>query len=243
GLHGWGERPGHPLPPEVDAALEGTIVRSENCRQRRVVLELQRRAGGPAAARAALAGVLATAGAEARIGGQIALPESICFPYLETQTEIDDPFVPALLLGTSTWGVEDAVRLVDSLGDGAYGKALSARVLGLMRQSKRASREVQEGELTAPLDWGAGRALAGLEPAYKAGWGGALDGDFMAGQIAVATLPGGGHLAVAAFFRPEAQPPSDDPGITAAPEAIETIMRALREEAAKTESMPPEPVG
>ena len=51
---GWGEVPGNPLTPEVQKALEGAITRSENCRQRRVVLELQQApGGGPAGARRA----------------------------------------------------------------------------------------------------------------------------------------------------------------------------------------------
>lgn len=227
---GWGERRGRAPSPEVTAALEGAIVRSENCRQRRVVLELQREAGGPTAAREALAETAAAAGSEAQIGSQIELPESLCLPYLETQTEIDDPLVPGLLLGTSTWSIEDAVRLVHGLDDDTYGQALSQRVLALMQMPKQGSREVNEGELTAPLDWGAGRSFAGLDPAYKAGWGGALNGDFMAGQIALVELPDGERLSVAAFFHPGAQPSRDDPGITAAPKAIETIMQILREE-------------
>ena len=226
---GWGERPGEPVSPEVAKALEGAIVRSENCRQRRVVLDLQRVAMGPAAARSAVAAALQTAGAEGRIGTQIEPPEAICLPYLEPLSEIDDPLAPALLLGTSTWGAEDAVRLVQALGEEAYGAAISDRVLRLMRMPKRASREVIEGELTAPLDWGAGRAFDGLSPAYKAGWGGVLDGEFMASQIVLVTMPGGERLAVAAMFHPQVQPIRDDPGITPAPAAIEAIMRALRE--------------
>jgi hypothetical protein len=226
---GWGDQPGKVIPPEVTEALGGAITRSENCRQRHVVLELQRYAGGPQATRAALADVLGAAGARAHVGSQIDLPESLCLPYLETQDEIEDPLVPALLLGTSTWRIEDAVRLVHALGEGAYGAALSKRVLDLMKQPKQASREVLEGELTAPLTWGAGDVYAGLTPAYKAGWGGALDGDFMAGQIALVVMPSGERLAIAAFFHPDAQPSRDDPGITAAPEAIATIMQNLRE--------------
>lgn len=226
---GWGARLGRATSLEVDEALHGAIVRSENCRQRRVVLELERFAGGTAAAREAIEGVLQDAGAEAWIGSTAETPEPLCLPYLESQEQVTDPLAPALLLGTSTWRVEDAVRLVDALGDSAYGAVLSDRVLDLMRAPKLASREVVEGELTAPLGWGAGSAFAGLDHAYKAGWGGALNGDFLAGQIALVTLPDGRRLSIAAMFHPDAQPARDDPGITAAPQAIELVMDSLRE--------------
>ena len=100
-----------------------------------------------------------------------------------------------------------------------------------MRTPKLPSREVPPGELTAPLEWGAGTALAGLEPAYKAGWGGSLNGNFLAGQVATVALPGGNHLSLAVMFHPNRQPSRDDPGITAAPAAIEAVMRAAREAA------------
>ena len=184
--------------------------------------------GGAEAARAALAEVFRRSGATARIGIESEAPESICLPYLETQTEIADPFAPALLLGTSTWRIEDAVLLMHALATERFGASVSERVLGLMREPKGTSSEVPPGELTAALDWGAGRAFAGLRPAYKAGWGGALNGDFLAGQIALVRLPGGERLTIAAAFHPNGQPSRDDPGITVAPEAIELIMRSLR---------------
>ena len=55
---GWGRRGGRPISPELDEALHGAITRSENCRQRRVVLELQRLSGGVTDAREALPGRL-----------------------------------------------------------------------------------------------------------------------------------------------------------------------------------------
>jgi hypothetical protein len=227
-LLGWGERPGRPVQPEVEEALQGAIRRSENCRQRRVVLELERLAGGAAGARAALAAVFRAAGARARIGSAREAPESSCVPYLETQHGVADPLAPALLLGTSTWRIGDAVRLAGALSAGTFGKAISQRVLALLRAPKLPSREVPAGELTAPLNWGAGRAFAGFDPAYKAGWGGSMNGNFLAGQIAVVSLPGGRRLALAVMFHPDEQPTRDDPGITAAPAALELVMRAVR---------------
>ncbi|MEX2107430.1 MAG: hypothetical protein WD827_00925 [Solirubrobacterales bacterium] len=229
---GWGERPGAPPSPEVEDALQGAITRSENCRQRRVVLELQRMAGSPAGARVALADVFTDVGARALPGSELEPPESICLDYLQTQLEVRDPLAPALLLGTSTWRISDAVRLVHALSVDAYGKSISKQVLGLLAEPKLASREVQAGELTAPLDWGVGAALPGT-PAYKAGWGGSLNGDFLAGQIVLAEVPGGGRLAIAAMFHPDAQPSRDDPGITNAPQAVELVLDSVYDAASR----------
>jgi hypothetical protein len=225
---GWGAQPGTPVSPELDAAFEGAITRSENCRQRRVVLELQRLSGGIAAAREALQSVFESAGAEVRVGTQVAPPEENCIDYLKSQSDLAEPLAPALLLGTSTWRIGDAVRLVHALSLGVYGPTISARVLGLMRLSKQASREVPPGELTAPLDWGAGESLP-VGTAYKAGWGGSLNGNFLAGQIALADLPGTGRAAIAVAFHPDQQPPRDDPGITAAAAALDAVFSALSE--------------
>lgn len=228
---GWGTTAGRAPSPEVDAALAGAITRSENCRQRRIVLELQRVVGGsPLAARAAVVGTLARSGARVRVAADAPAPETMCVGFLRTQRGLRDPLGPGLLLGTSTWRIADAVRFVHALGTNRYGQALSKRVLSLMRVRKARTREAPPGDFTAPLDWGAGRALAALQPAYKAGWGGALQGDFFAGQIAVLNLPRGGTAAVAVMFHPREQPPKDDPGLTPAPEAIETVMTALAHE-------------
>jgi len=223
---GWGRRPGRPISPELDEALHGAITRSENCRQRRVVLELQRLSGGTAAARQALRSVFRDAGAEVRVGTQIAPPEANCLEYLETQTELAEPLAPALLLGTSTWRVGDAARLAHALSVDAYGAAISHEVLGLMRLPKQPSREVVPGELTAPLDWGAGESLP-RGTAYKPGWGGSLHGNFLAGQIAIADLPRIGRAALVGVFHPDEQPSRDDPGITAAPAALDAIFSSL----------------
>lgn len=227
-LLGWDERPGESLSAEVASALDGALTRSENCRQRRVVLELQRAAGGIEAARRAFEEVFAVAGADAVPGVQVETPEPLCVPFLEGQRGTPEPLAPAVLLGTSRWRVGDAARLAHALATDAYGRPVSELVLGLLRERKQPSRESEPGELTAPLDWGAGSAFPQLLPAYKAGWGGTLNGNFLAGQIAVVALPGGDHLSLAAIFHPDSQPARDDPGITAAPEAIETVMESVR---------------
>ena len=227
---GWAEQRGNGLSPEVESALRAALTRSENCRERRVVLELQHATGaGPAGARRAIAEVIRAAGGRARPGTQVAPPEPGCLEYLEGQREIDDPLAPAALLGTSTWRIGDAARFVAALGAGVYGKAVTRKVLPLMRAPKLASREVPPGELTAPLDWGAGAVFAaGPPPAYKAGWGGTQQGEFLAGQIALVQPPAGPRLALAVAFHPDVQPPSDDPGRTAAPQGVERVMGAVR---------------
>lgn len=223
----WGNRPGEATSAEVDSGLRGAITRSENCRERRVVLELQRLSGGAAAARRAMTAVFARAGARPRIATEVAAPEPHCVPFLRSQTEISDPLARTLLLGTSTWRVSDAVLLAHALAVGAYGRAVSRRVLDLMSAPKQPSRESPAGELTAPLEWGAGDSFAGLHPAFKPGWGGSLNGNFLAGQLAVVPIGDGDHLAIAVMFHPDAQPPRDDPGITAAPRAVQAVMTAV----------------
>jgi hypothetical protein len=225
---GWGRKPGEPLSPEVKSALRAAITRSENCRQRRIVLELQLANGGtPQGASQAVAETLAKAGASARLSEEVEGPDPSCVEYLESQGEIADPLAPTVLLGTSMWRVGDAVRFINALGAGVYGAAIANRVIGLMSAPKAPSREVAPGELTAPLDWGAGRALAAFSPAYKAGWGGTQQSAFLAGQIALVGLPAGERAAIAVMFHPNAEPPVDDPGRTAAPRAVELVMESI----------------
>jgi hypothetical protein len=225
---GWEDRPGETPSPEVLEALVGALTRSENCRQRRVVMELQRAVGGIPAARQAIAREFASIGAGVVPGSQVAPPETLCLPFLEGQREAPDPLAPTLLLGTSRWRVGDAVRLAHALAVGSFGTAVSEKVLELMQAPKQPSRESQPGELTAPLEWGAGTVFADLDPAYKAGWGGSLNGNFLAGQIAVVPLSRHEHLSLAVVFHPDVQPIRDDPGITVAPQGIETVMSAVR---------------
>lgn len=225
---GWGAEPGRDLSPEVKEALEAALTRSENCPQRRIVLELQHVLGDSTErAREAVAEVVRQAGGRALPGAEVASPDAGCIEFLEGQEEIPEPLAPALLLGTSEWRVTDAVRFAHALGENGYGDAVSEFVLGLMREPKAANRETEPGELTAPLDWGAGAVLAGFEPAYKAGWGGTQQGAFMAGQIAVLKLPGGGRAAIAVISHPAVQPSRDDPGLTIAPASVETVMGEL----------------
>lgn len=227
----WGNEAGKPLSPEVTEALQAAITRSENCPQRAIVVELQRSLGdSPARSSHAVAEVVRIAGGRARPSSEVAPPDPSCVPYLEAQAEIPHPLAPALLLGTSEWRVTDAARFMQALGEDVYGRAISRRLLALMREPKAHSREIQPGEFTAPLDWGAGRAFAGFDAAYKAGWGGSQEGAFMAGQMALLRLPSGRRAAVTVVFHPAVQPSADDPGLTRAPAAIEAAMRPLARE-------------
>ncbi len=224
---GWGQTPGDPLSGEVKEALRRAITRSENCPQRRVVLELQAATGGTEGARKEMEETLREAGAEGGIGSEVAGPESSCVEYLEDQREIAEPLAATVLLGTSTWRVGDAVRFMRALGNSAYGKAISEFVLSKMRVPKDRSREILPSEYTVPVDWGAGHAFPGFDPAYKAGWGGTEQGAFLAGQMALLELPGGGRAELAVMFHPDQQPAEDDPGMTAAPQALARVMDSL----------------
>jgi hypothetical protein len=220
---------GRAVPSAVEDAIQRAIQRSENCRQRHVVLELQQLAGGPASAASAVAQVLQEAGAAAHVASIAETADPMCRDYLlRAAAGIGSPLRPALLLGTSTWTIRDAAAFAHALADGRFGKA-GAEIAQLMRQPKQPSEETPPGDYTAPLGWGAGRVLRKWNPAYKAGWGGTLHGNFLAGQIAFIDFHGV-HVALAAAFHPNNQPDRDDPGQTAAPAAIEQVFQAVADQ-------------
>ena len=227
---GWDDEPGKDPDDEVASAILGAITRSENCRQRRVVLELQQLDGGPEATIADLQSVMKAAGSHADFSDDVEKPDEVCIPYLSGQTEIDEPLGDALLLGVSEWTTENAVRFTNALASDVYGEKLSDIVLGLMKEPKERSREVPPGELTADLDWGAGNVFGRGAVAYKAGWGGAQQSDFLAGQIVVVPLGGGETMSLAVMDHPAEQPIRDDPGITGSPAAIEKVLAAAKHE-------------
>ena len=224
---GWGYR-FNPAPPgEVDRAIKHALTRSENCPQRRLLLELQERAGGVDEARDAVRSTLYSARAGARLPAEAEPGDTFCHEYLRTQRRLAEPLAPTLPLGVATWRSEDAVRFLHALGKGAYGERVADYVLKAMRLPKRRSREAPPGAHTAPVDWGAGRALSRWDPAYKAGWGGARDGEFLTQQVAQIVLADGSLATLAVTVIPNVQPETDDPGSTVAPEATETIMRRV----------------
>jgi hypothetical protein len=129
--------------------------------------------------------------------------------------------------------VSDAVRFAHALGSGAYGAAGDG-VLGYLRRTKGVSAEAGPNGFTADPAWGAGRAFARWDPAYKAGWGGADAGRFLVGQIAVVRV--GAHTAaVAAMYHPSRQPTLDDPGQVNAATALEALLDRVADELARTQ--------
>lgn len=212
---------------DVATALRGAIVRSENCRQRRVVLALQKAHGGPEGAESAFLGVLREAGAgRAETSGQRQPPDPSCRDYLAQFDNAESLMGPAAMLGTATWTISDAIAFTHSLADERFDEA-GRSVLALMGVPKEQSRELTRPEdFTAAVTWGAGDAFAGQDVAYKAGWGGAAAGRFVASQIGVVVI-GGVRVAFAVEFEPGQQPASDDPGATSAPEVIEAILRVI----------------
>lgn len=215
---------------ELTDAMQDAITQSNNCAQRRVVRGLQTLSGSTPAARAAFEQVLRTAGAVGvRVGDQVARAEQECEAYLgQHSAGVADPMGPALLLGTSTWTTRDAVSFARALANRTFGDAGRA-VTALMTLPKARDPAAPADAFTAPLDWGAGTALAQWSPAYKAGWGGASTKTFLAGQLAALTV-GGRAVAVAAMFHPHDQPPNDDPGQTRAPEALAAMFGAIARE-------------
>jgi len=229
---GWGDDPGVAPSAEVSEAIDRALVRSENCPQRRLTLELQRIAGGtPEDAREAIRDVLAVAGARRFSAAvQAQPPETLCSEYMAQARGVADPNATALLAGTSTWTVADAARFGAALGEGAYGDAVARRILKVMRRPKALSEEIQHIDFTAPLDWGFGAALAPRRVAYKAGWGGTQHGDFVAEQLAIWRTGDDSAVAVAVAFHPNEQPLRDDPGVTSAPQALAEAARAIASE-------------
>jgi ADP-ribose pyrophosphatase YjhB (NUDIX family) len=218
-----------PKPSEaLRTSIMRALTRSENCAQRRVVLGLQALSkGGVIGAEAAVADVLARAGANVTVRPEAQAPEQNCLAYLTAHRGgLADIKAPAALLGTVRWTLADAVRFAAALGRGHYGAA-GNRVLQHMARAKLPSED-PGAVMTAPLNWGAGAALAGLDGlAYKGGWGGSASKSYMAAQIAVVTVDGR-HVAMAAAFHPTQQPANDDPGLTKAPQALATLFDAAR---------------
>lgn len=214
-------------PAWMRTALEALILRSENCPTRALMLELQRRTGSIAGARRALAAVFVDGGADrVTVADEVEPPDSECREWLEA-AGVPSAGSEALLTGTSTWTVGEAIRITHALSQGRFG-APGERLLELMRRPKAASEEIaRPSDYTADPAWGAGRVLAAWQPSYKAGWGGVAQDSFMAGQIVVV---GSGDCAtsLAVMVHPMGQPGLDDPGRSVAPLAVETVLRTIR---------------
>jgi len=211
---------------DLSESIQGALERSENCRQRNVVLWLQQMIGGPAEASAAIREEFQTAGSsDAMIPEVPAAVPADCVEFLRT-SGVSDQLGPALQLGTATWTPVTGSRFAWALAAGRSGQP-GDKVFSIMRRPKKSSREASDpGGYTADLDWGAGKAMENLRPAYKAGWGGTEQGDFIAGQI-VSLRTATGPYGVFVFGSPAKQPALDDPGVTAIPAAVEAVLRRL----------------
>ncbi|HEY5197590.1 MAG TPA: hypothetical protein VIJ51_11260 [Solirubrobacteraceae bacterium] len=216
--------------------LERSLDRSDNCAQRYLTLRLQDATGGITSAALSLAQTLRSDGGELDVShAQTDTLGSACVS--SSYAGLPTSYVPrrALLVGTATWTITDAVRFARSLtvstNAGTPAATASAKVLALMRHAKESSIEPGAGALTAPLDWGAGEAFSApcWRVAWKAGWGGAAAHiPWLGSQLGVVTLPGGQPLAFAVAVHPYDQPPDDDPGLTTAPAGVTAMLSALR---------------
>ena len=223
--------------PALRSAIKEAITQSSNCAQRRVVLGLQALAGTKqespaqhyAAAQQQFTSVLTRAGVEGTEPVERG-SDTDCSTYLaERPVQGWPPKSKALLLGTTQWTLVDAVRWMGTLQTGAYGSA-GAQVLEVMQlpKSRPPVSEVPESTYTPKsLSWGAGDALKEWMPAYKAGWGGHDTGNFFVSQV-VGLEVAGRKMAIAAVFKPSTNPPSDNPGESSAPEALEALLASVR---------------
>jgi hypothetical protein len=221
----------------IQTWMEAAFERSENCPEREMVIYLQHLTGTAQANAAAYAGAAARAFRDvlARAGAKAAfVPEWTASPDTNACESAPHLLGPlrypltdyALHLGTTTWTIRDAAAFAHALAIGRYG-ANGRRVLELMAKPKLRSREEKPADFTAPLEWGAGDVFSSWNPAYKAGWGGTLQSDFMVVQYVV--LHVNGHdIGIAAAFHPNHQPHIDDPGEESAWLALEDMFRPIR---------------
>lgn len=231
--NGWGERRGRD-PATTRSAMTSALVGSADCAQRQLVVTLQDQVGGPAAARIAVRRVLERGGARAaRVLRRASVAGAGCRPRL-AESGLANPYRSALQLGTAEWSILDAARFALALGNGTYPPAVQRRILGLLRRTKTKSDDVFARGLDVTTDprWGAGLALADLNPAYKAGWGGSSGETptFVNQQAIFVRDRLGRALGIAVTFEPPDRPVRDDPALTAAPQAFLALLRELRVE-------------
>lgn len=230
--------------PALKAAIHDAITQSSNCAQRRVVLGLQAIAGTAAQSHAqhyaaaqeqfksvlTSAGVKGTTTVDRQTDGE-------CAAYLAASPVKGwPPSSDALLFGTTTWTLSDAVHWMAALQAGTYGRS-GESVLGYMRlpKSKPPLSEAPPGSYTpSSLAWGAGDSLAAWHPAYKSGWGGHATNEFFVSQVVGVTV-GKQRIAIAVQFRPSTNPPSDNPADSPAIQGIQTMLSSIRPVLVKAE--------
>jgi hypothetical protein len=225
------------LATELRVYLARSLRRSDNCAQRYITLRLQQLTGSIAAAENAIAQMLALSGAHANLAAsQTDTLGAAC--VTSSYEGLPAAYVPlrALLVGTATWTIGDAVHFVHALSDGfdtGAGRTASRIVLGLMHEPKLASVEPGAGDLLATPGWGAGQVFTApcWRLAYKAGWGGAQAHiPWLGAQIGTISLPHRQTLQFAVAVHPYVQPPDDDPGRTTVPAGIVAMLTTLREQ-------------
>ena len=201
-----------PLPARTQGAMREALVRSDDCAQRHMTVVLQDRLGGVEPARRAVAAVLSRSGAR-RFAVTRRTSAGSCPAWVAGLPGAADP---ALQMGTSEWTVADAARFARSFG------TAPGRVRALLR-----ARKLRSPDVAGDVQWGAGRALARLRPAYKAGWGITPSRAFVVEQAVFVS----GH-GIGLTFEPHAFGTDDDPTRTGAPRAFAKVLRALRRELA-----------
>src|SRR3954462_6787265 len=114
--HGWNRRPGRALRADVDAAVRSALVRSSDCAQRQLVVELQEALGGIEPARKAVQQVLRRGGARhARVLDRVSAAGSGWRPLRE-RTPTPAPSPTARPLPTRTaWRCNSGPRSGQSL--------------------------------------------------------------------------------------------------------------------------------
>lgn len=217
----------------LDPYLRAALRRSENCAQRKLVLELQRVEGGIDAAKLALRDTLTAVGGELDTKrAQISANGRDCQAPGYDLLSNADAARRSLFAGTTNWRIADAARFAHALrGERVFGKSISDRILGLMREPKLPSREPgADGRTTAPLDWGAGATFRAVcwHVAYKGGWGRNTSVPFTAGQLGTVELGNGRWAAFAVVFHPAKVPPDSDPGKADAPQGLAVALAPLK---------------
>ena len=210
--------------------LSRALRMSDNCAQRALMLKVQAEVGGIRAARLALAHTISLAGGS--VNTDVMQADDLGFQCItSTYTGIPRSEVsePALLAGTGTWTIADALKLAAGLRTGIFGSP--GRVVSKYMAEPKLYGVEPGADVTTNPNWGAGAAFpqACWQLAYKAGWGGAASHiQWLATQIGSFSLRDFGFAAFAVAYQPYSQPANDDPRNANAPEAFADVFSALR---------------
>lgn len=217
--------------PQVDEAMHDALVKSSNCGQRRMVIELQDLAGGIAGAEAAFTEVASRSSIS-----DLTQPQqdasSACDSYL-SQLGVTDLPQAAALFGPVEWTTSDSASFAKNLGAGTYG-ASGKRVLDQLKMPKEKSDDPLSGEsVKTNLSWGAGDVFPpSWNLGYKSGWGGTDQENYLASQLVSLNI-GGIPVGVSAVFMPDQQPSNDAVGQGPEDDALEDIFTEVRKSLSK----------